>query len=98
MVIDVLERGDLPFPRALREFQHLVPDEATGSAVLVAERLAMPIVSPIAQPFCEVATVSTIATSRLAPSWNAPTHRCLASVVVAKWEGEFRAPAPEAAS
>ncbi len=28
MVIDVLERDDLPFPRSLPEFQRLLPDEA----------------------------------------------------------------------
>ena len=38
MVIDVLERGDLPFPRALREFQHFVPDEAACSAYLERAR------------------------------------------------------------
>lgn len=50
-------------------------DGATGSSVLVAERLAIPIVSPIAQPFCDVATASTIATSPPARSWNARTRR-----------------------
>ena len=28
MVIDVLERDDLPFPRSLPEFRELFPDEA----------------------------------------------------------------------
>jgi hypothetical protein len=86
MVVDVLERGDLAFPRSLPEFQRLFPDDArapltlsahdgaTGSSALVAERLAIPIVLPIAQLFCDVATASTIATSRLAPSWNVRTH------------------------
>lgn len=32
MAIDVLQRGDLPFPRPLPEFQRLFPDEAAGGA------------------------------------------------------------------
>lgn len=34
MVIDVLERDDLPFPRSLPEFQRLFPDEAACTAYL----------------------------------------------------------------
>src|ERR1035437_4959486 len=34
MVIDVLGRGDLPFPRSLPEFQRLFPDEASCAAFL----------------------------------------------------------------
>jgi len=34
MVIDVLGRGDLPFPRSLPEFQRLFPDEAACAAFL----------------------------------------------------------------
>lgn len=59
MVIDVLERDDLPFPRSLPEFQRLFPDGAAcaaylerarwgdGSSALVVERPAILIVSPI---------------------------------------------------
>ena len=38
MVIDVLERDDLPFPRSLPEFQRLFPDEAAGAAYLERAR------------------------------------------------------------
>ena len=38
MVIDVLERGDLPFPRSLPEFQRIFPDEAACTAYLVRAR------------------------------------------------------------
>ena len=38
MVIDVLDRGDLPFPRSLPEFQCLFPDEATCAAYLERAR------------------------------------------------------------
>jgi hypothetical protein len=38
MVIDVLDRGDLPFPRSLPEFQCLFPDEATCAANLERAR------------------------------------------------------------
>ena len=38
MVIDVLERGDLPFPRSLPEFQRLFPDEAACAAYLERAR------------------------------------------------------------
>lgn len=38
MVIDVLERGDLPFPRSLPEFQQLFPDEAACAAYLERAR------------------------------------------------------------
>ena len=34
MAIDVLERGDLPFPRSLPEFQRLFPDEAACASYL----------------------------------------------------------------
>ena len=38
MVIDVLERGDLPFPRSLPEFQRIFPDEAACAAYLERAR------------------------------------------------------------
>jgi len=38
MVIDVLERGDLSFPRSLPEFQRLFPDEAACAAYLERAR------------------------------------------------------------
>ena len=38
MVIDVLERDDLPFPRSLPEFQRLFPDEAACAAYLERAR------------------------------------------------------------
>jgi transposase-like protein len=38
MVIDVLDRGDLPFPGSLPEFQRLFPDEAACTAYLVRAR------------------------------------------------------------
>ncbi len=38
MVIDVLERGDVPFPRSLPEFQRLFPDEAACAAYLERAR------------------------------------------------------------
>lgn len=38
MGIDVLERGDLPFPRPLPEFQRLFPDEAACAAYLERAR------------------------------------------------------------
>jgi transposase-like protein len=38
MVIDVLERDDLPFPRSLLEFQRLFPDEAACAAYLERAR------------------------------------------------------------
>jgi transposase-like protein len=38
MVIDVLERDDLPFPRSLSEFQRLFPDEAACVAYLERAR------------------------------------------------------------
>jgi transposase-like protein len=38
MVIDVLQRGDLPFPRSLPEFQRLFPDEAACVAYLERTR------------------------------------------------------------
>ena len=38
MAIDVLERGDLPFPRSLPEFQRLFPDEAACVAYLERAR------------------------------------------------------------
>lgn len=38
MVIDVLGRDDLPFPRALPEFQRLFPDEAAYAAYLERAR------------------------------------------------------------
>ncbi len=38
MVIDVLERDDLPFPGSLAEFQHWFPDEAACAAYLERAR------------------------------------------------------------
>ena len=38
MAIDVLEQGDLPFPRSLPEFQRLFPDEAACVAYLERAR------------------------------------------------------------
>ena len=38
MVIDVLQRDDLPFPRSLPEFQRLFPDEAACAAYLERAR------------------------------------------------------------
>ena len=38
MAIDVLERGDLPFPHSLPEFQRLFPDEAACAAYLERAR------------------------------------------------------------
>jgi hypothetical protein len=38
MVIDVLQRDDLPFPRSLPEFQQLFPDEAACAAYLERAR------------------------------------------------------------
>jgi hypothetical protein len=38
MVIDVLHRNDLPFPRSLPEFQQLFPDEAACAAYLERAR------------------------------------------------------------
>ena len=38
MAIDVLQRGDLPFPRSLPEFQRLFPDEAACTAYLERTR------------------------------------------------------------
>ena len=38
MAVDVLERGNLPFPGALPEFQHLFPDEAACVAYLERAR------------------------------------------------------------
>ena len=38
MAVDVLERGNLPFPGALPEFQHLFPDEAACAAYLERAR------------------------------------------------------------
>ena len=38
MVIDVLQRDDLPFPRSLPEFQRLFPDEAACAAYLESAR------------------------------------------------------------
>ena len=38
MVIDVLDRGDLPFPGSLPEFQRLFPDEAACAAYLERAR------------------------------------------------------------
>uniref|UniRef100_E6QT71 Transposase of ISCARN100, IS1595 family ISSod11 group n=1 Tax=mine drainage metagenome TaxID=410659 RepID=E6QT71_9ZZZZ len=46
MVIDVLERDDLPFPRSLPEFQRLFPDEAACAAYLERARWGNGFVCP----------------------------------------------------
>ena len=46
MVIDVLERSDLPFPRSLPEFQRLFPDEVACSAYLERARWGDGFVCP----------------------------------------------------
>ena len=46
MVIDVLEWGDLPFPRSLPEFQRLFPDEAACAAYLERARWGNGFVCP----------------------------------------------------
>jgi hypothetical protein len=38
MAIDILERGDLPFPHSLPEFQRLFPDEAACTSYLERAR------------------------------------------------------------
>ena len=38
MAVDVVARGDLPFPRSLPEFQRLFPDEAACAAYLERAR------------------------------------------------------------
>lgn len=48
---------------------------ATGSSVPVAEHSAIPIVSPNAQPFCDVATASTIAILLPVQSWSVRIRR-----------------------
>ena len=32
--MDVIDRGDLPFPQSLPDFQRLFPDDAAGAAYL----------------------------------------------------------------
>ena len=46
MVIDVLERDDLPFPHSLPEFQRLFPDEAACAAYLERARWSNGFVCP----------------------------------------------------
>lgn len=46
MAIDVLERGDLPFPRSLPEFQRLFPDEAACASYLECARWGSGFVCP----------------------------------------------------
>lgn len=46
MAIDVLERGDLPFPRSLPEFQRLFPDEAACARYLERARWGSGFVCP----------------------------------------------------
>jgi len=46
MAIDVLERGDLPFPRSLPEFQRLFPDEAACASYLERARWGSSFVCP----------------------------------------------------
>ena len=48
MVIDVLERDDLPFPGSLPEFQRLFPDEAACAAYLERARWG----NGFACPYC----------------------------------------------
>lgn len=51
MAIDVLERGDLPFPSSLPEFQRLFPDEAACAAYLECSRWCDGFICP----HCEIA-------------------------------------------
>lgn len=46
MAIDVLERGDLPFPRSLPEFQRLFPNEVACAAYLERARWGDGFVCP----------------------------------------------------
>lgn len=46
MAVDVLERGNLPFPGALPEFQHLFPDEAACAAYLERARWSDSFICP----------------------------------------------------
>ena len=46
MAIDVLERGDLPFPRSLPEFQRLFPNESAYAAYLERTRWSNGFVCP----------------------------------------------------
>ena len=95
MGIDVLERGALPLPGLAsgiqkRNFSQMrlrvlltlnARAGATGSSVPGAERSVLPIVSPNVQPFCDVATASTIAISLPVQSWSR-THTPLSGVVL----------------
>jgi len=46
VAVDVLERGNLPFPGALPEFQHLFPDEAACAAYLERARWSDGFICP----------------------------------------------------
>lgn len=46
MAIKVLERGGLPFPRSLPEFQHLFPDQAACASYLERARWGISFVFP----------------------------------------------------
>ena len=46
MAVDVLERGNLPFPDSLPEFQHLFPDEAACAAYLERARWSDGFICP----------------------------------------------------
>jgi transposase-like protein len=51
MVIDVLERGDLSFPRSLPEFQRMFPDEAACAAYLERARWGGGFICPCCATF-----------------------------------------------
>ena len=59
MAIDVLERGDLPFPRSLPEFQRLFPDEAACAAYLERARWINGFICPRCGTFGEPYRIST---------------------------------------
>lgn len=59
MAIDVLERGDLPFPRSLPEFQRLFPNEAACAVYLEHARWINGFVCPRCGTFGEPYRIST---------------------------------------
>lgn len=59
MAIDVLERGDLPFPRSLPEFQRLFPAEAACAAYLQRARWSDGFVCSHCGTPCEPRYIST---------------------------------------
>ena len=59
MAIDVLERGDLPFPRSLPEFQRLFPNEAACAAYLERTRWSNGFVCHRCGTFGEPYRIST---------------------------------------